>query len=364
MAETVISDAARFPQDDGYPNISDGNESWGSAGHLGLLATATAHGPFIYDGLVFSGHDATNDTVDVQAGVAVLDLSEDSSTFDVQSATGGSSAPAYDTTLSAPGAIVVAAPTATTVSVVDTQTNPIWIAYATDGAVTGVAAGDVYLRHENGGGVSAPPHPNVKLGEANPDDSTADVRAGYDNPPNAEGWREDPNSPWSSSSVSSATQTFTLAGRYDEVRVEFTTFSTFSDTLSFGCHINGDTSSSYITYDADSNELGGRTDWRNVLATYVDAKNPTKKHWASARWTLRGDWPPDSGNGSGYPSLHMERTAILNSGGGVDTMISGRYNANLAPPLESVSIVENSSETSWGYEVTISGRHITEGPTN
>jgi len=363
MADTVVSDAAQFPQDDGYPNISDGNESWGSAGHLGLLATATAHGPFIYDGLTFSGHDAANDTVDVQAGVAVLDLSKDSNAFDVQSATGGSSAPAYDTTLSAPGAIVVAAPTATTVDVVDTQTNPIWIAYATDGTVTGVSAGDVYLRHENGGGVSAPPHPSIKLGEANPDDSTADVRAGYDNPPNAEGWREDPNSPWSSSDVSSATQTFTLAGRYDEVRVEFTAFSTFSDALQFGCYINGVTASNYITYDADSNELV-RANWRNVLAMSVDAKNPNKKHWASARWTLRGDWPPDSGNGTGHPSLQMERTAILNAGGAIDTMVSGQYFGTIAPPLESVSIEEQNPNTSWGYEVTIYGRHITEGPTN
>ena len=87
MAETVISDAARFPQDDGYPNISDGSESWGSAGHLGLLSVGTANGPFVYDGLTFSGHSASNDTVDVDAGVAVLDMSEGGA-VDVQSGLG------------------------------------------------------------------------------------------------------------------------------------------------------------------------------------------------------------------------------------------------------------------------------------
>jgi hypothetical protein len=53
--------------------------------------------------------------------------------------------------------------------------NPIWLAYALDSSVSGVEAGDIYVRH--GSGESAPPHPSVKLGETDPDDPTADARA-------------------------------------------------------------------------------------------------------------------------------------------------------------------------------------------
>lgn len=178
MTDTVISgssgDAVKFPHDEGLPNIPDGSETWDSAGYQMALAQAVDGGSYVRSDseLTFTGHDGTNDQVDVTAGIAYLDLTGE--TVDVQSNLGGNSPPDYDTTLPTLPSIMVVVPTAkTNLSVSSATLNDIWLAYATDGTVTGVSAGDVYLRH--GSGLSAPPHPSVKLGQANPDDSSADV---------------------------------------------------------------------------------------------------------------------------------------------------------------------------------------------
>lgn len=178
MADTVISDAVVFPQDEGMnDNLSDGNETWDSAGYLEALAEFEGEEGYAKNGLTFSGHDGANDQVDVDAGRAYVKLSAP----DVQSTLGGGSPPSYDTTLSDGVPLLVELPTTVTdLDVVDSQLNPIWLAYATDGNVTGVSTGDVYLRHENGGSVTSPPHPSIKLGEANPDDASADTRASDD----------------------------------------------------------------------------------------------------------------------------------------------------------------------------------------
>lgn len=179
MADTVVTDAAIHPSDEGLPNIADGNEDWQSAGLAMLLGQAVQSGSYIRSDqeLDFSGHDGTNDTVDVQPGVAYLSLAGE--TIAVQSDLGGSAPPDYDTTLTtgAMPAICVVIPSAVTVNLQDSTLSDVWLAYATDGTVSGVSAGDVYLRSDDTGSVTAPPHPSANLGRANPDNSGADELA-------------------------------------------------------------------------------------------------------------------------------------------------------------------------------------------
>lgn len=177
MADTVLTDVALHPHDEGLPNIADGNEDWNSAGLQMLLSQAVNSGSFARSDaeLDFANHDATNDTVDVQPGVAYLSLAGE--TLTVQSERGGSSPPAYDTTVTAATmpALCVVVPTTTTVALQDNTPSEIWLAYATGGSVPGIDAGDVYIRSDDTGTVTAPPHPSVSLGTANPDDAGADT---------------------------------------------------------------------------------------------------------------------------------------------------------------------------------------------
>jgi hypothetical protein len=177
MADTVVSDAVVYPHDEGLPSISDGSESWDSAGLVALLAQAVASGSYARSDseLDFAGHDGTNDTVDVQPGVGYLSLAGE--TVDVQSARGGDQPPAYDTTVTAATmpALCVLVPTAVTVDAQDSTASQVWLAYATDGAVAGVSAGEVYVRSDDTGSVTAPPHPSVDLGDTNPDNAGADT---------------------------------------------------------------------------------------------------------------------------------------------------------------------------------------------
>lgn len=353
MADTVVSDAARFPQDEGYANITDGSETWGSAGHLGLLATATANGPFVYDGLTFANHDATNDTVDVQAGIAALDMSQGAG-VSTQSTLGGSSAPSYDTSLSKAGAIVVECPTATTVGVTDTALNPIWIAYATDSSVSGVSPGDVYIRHENGGGVSAPPHPHIKLGEANPDDSTADFRAGYDNPPDYQGWREDPAGPWT---TTDASVTLAPDGRYDEIKVWGTVWPSGGggNTAVPGLQVNGTTATNYRVLIEDGNVSTGLSQWDDLFSITIDAGAAQMERTYPVEFTITGRWDTGGGGNTQSPAWHKQAGPNMQTGGGPTPAIGGDYNGSITPPLESLTIVNNGGN--WGGEFHLAGRH-------
>lgn len=178
MADTVVSDAMPGIQDEGLPNIADSNEDWGSAGLRMMLAQAVNSNSYIRSDseLTFTNHDGTNDEVSVTAGVAYLDLTGES--VAVQSSLGGSSSPSYDSTLpTLPAIPVLVFSTVNNLSVQDSTLSQVWLAYATDDTVTNVSAGDIYFRSDDTGSVSAPPHPNVELGSANPDDSTADTLA-------------------------------------------------------------------------------------------------------------------------------------------------------------------------------------------
>ncbi|UBF23025.1 hypothetical protein HCTV-16_gp42 [Haloarcula virus HCTV-16] len=173
MADTVVSDAVRFPQDEGVGSISEGSETWNSAGYLGGIAEALGDSSFVHNGLTFSNHDATADTISVEPGRAYVKFSS----VDVQSQLGGD-VPAHDTTMPSSVFFMLVLPTSVaSLPLQDSATSSVWVAYATDGGVSGVSAGDIYIRTDDTGSVSAPSHPSVKLGEANPDDSSADTRA-------------------------------------------------------------------------------------------------------------------------------------------------------------------------------------------
>lgn len=178
MADTVVSDGLACIQDEGVGSITDGNEDWGSATYRMLLAETEDSPSYVRDdgGLSFTGHDGSADTVDVTAGVAYLDLSGVS--LKVQSSRGGSTPPQYDTSVpsgSEPNLPVLVPTNVTGVPLQDSTLSDVWLAYATDGNVSGVSVGDVYIRSDDTGSVTAPPHPNVKIGSANPDDATADT---------------------------------------------------------------------------------------------------------------------------------------------------------------------------------------------
>lgn len=356
MADTVVSDAVKFPQDDGFANISDGSEPWGSAGYLSLMSIGTANGKFIHDGLTFTGHDATNDQVDVNPGVAVLDLNEGPA-VDVQSALGGSSAPAYDTTLSATGAMVVALPTTVTnLDVVDAQTNPIWVAYATDGTVTGVSSGDVYLRHENGGAVSAPPHPSIKIGEANPNDSTQDFRAGYDNPPDKDGWREDPNSPFTTN-VTSTEFSMSLAGHYDELSVCGSAWSDRAQDFGAAVTINGDTTSNYTRVIDGSSVVTGASEWSNVVVGRSSSDDVDGTAASRFEFTLTANWPTGTTNNG--PQITILGNPVERDGGAIDTWEAGYFTDAMTPPITSV---EMQPTNTTGFDIRIFGRHTSSRP--
>ena len=177
MTDYVVSDGYKYPQDEGLPNIGASSKNWHSAGHLMLLAQAVNGGSFVRTGgLTFSGHDAANDQVNIDSGIAYLDLSGE--TVNIQPDTTGSGAaePAHDTAVPQLPAIMVALPTGQSdVDLQDSTLTDVWVAYATDGNVTNVSAGDVWVRTDHDGGQSAPPHPSVKIGQSNPDNSSEDT---------------------------------------------------------------------------------------------------------------------------------------------------------------------------------------------
>ena len=178
MADTVLADAMPGIQDEGYPNISDGNETWNNAGLRTMLSLALDSGSYVRSDseLTFESHDGSDDTVSVTAGTAYLNLSEITVSF--QSTKGGDTVPPYDAQLpSAPVIPIVVYSTATNIPLQDSTPSTVWLAYATDNTVTDVSAGDVYIRSDNTGTETEPPHPNVELGSANPDDAGADTLA-------------------------------------------------------------------------------------------------------------------------------------------------------------------------------------------
>lgn len=351
MADTVVSPVAIHPHDEGMPNISDGDEDWNSAGLQGLLAMGV-HGKFIHGWGGFSGHDGTNDTVDVESFAAVLDLEEAGASVDVQSSRGGTSPPAYDTTLPAAGRMAIVVPKQTGLSVSSATLNPVWVAYATDGSVTGVAAGEVYLRH--GSAETEPPsaHPSIKLGETNPDDSTADFHAGYENPPDVEGWREDPNSPMEQTVVDSQVD-YNLVGRYDQVKVVGQAWTDRAQDAGFQIRINNNSEAVYDLFEGGSNSFTGLTQWDHVLSLPASAEDTDGTQAGGFSFILDGKWNPSTPQ----PSFVNLTKTVLDTGGAVETWDGGVWRGGTGLTSGRLHQINFIPTNNTGYHVTVLGRH-------
>jgi len=354
MTDTVIGgssgDAVKYPHDEGLPNISDGNETWGSAGYLMALGQAVDGGSYARSDseLTFTGHDGTNDQVDVTAGIAYLDLSGES--VNVQSTLGGSSPPSYDTALpTLPSIMVVVPTTVTNLDVTDSTLNDFWLAYATDGSVTGVSAGDIYIRH--GSGLSAPPHPSVKLGQANPDDSTADVLENRGGSPsfntvnvkngitsgsvstgdlsatNALVWAEDDNSPLTISN--SSTGQITLNDTYDWVTCFVQDSSDNGTPISV--RVNGDSGSNYFYRETDGSSTANASEWPQVA---------NDSGFSGQRLSIAGRWSGDCG---------LFNQPLVDS----SRVISGN-NSSVISPLDSITFL-NTTGTNFDATVHVYG---------
>jgi len=170
MATQSVSDAVVTPQSQGTGLAS--NDDANSAATVALLSKYRGGE---YHSLSFSGHDATNDTVDVGPGYAFVRDDSGSTTND--RGTGGNAqaqstgASGFDTELPTEQVYLVVLPTAVTISCTDSTANKIWL------NVTDVTSNNsVEIRSDGGGGTTAEPGDTfLTLGEVNPDDDRADV---------------------------------------------------------------------------------------------------------------------------------------------------------------------------------------------
>lgn len=178
MATTTVSDAVVVPQAMGTGLGSEDDNV--DAGSAALLAEYIG-GEYVGAGMGFQNHDGANDTVDVGPGYCFV--TDDSGSTGGSRGSGGNaqiqstSSTGYDTEIPNDQVYLVIVPTAVTVSCSDATLNQIWV------NVTDVTSNNaVEVRSGGGGGTTTVPGDTyLKLGEANPDDATADTRAN-DNP--------------------------------------------------------------------------------------------------------------------------------------------------------------------------------------
>lgn len=179
MATTTVSDAVVIPQAKG---TGLGSEDDNVDAAAAALLSAYSGGEYVGQGMDFSGHDGTNDQVDIGAGYCFI--KDDSSSTSGSRGSGGNaqiqstSSSGYDTEIPNNQVYLVIFPTSVTIDVSDSTLNQIWV------NITDVTSNNsVEVRSDGGGGTTSEPSDTyLKLGEANPDDSSADTRA-------SEGWR-------------------------------------------------------------------------------------------------------------------------------------------------------------------------------
>lgn len=178
MATTTVSDALVFPQSGGtgLPDETSPN----SAAAFALLAEYVG-GEYVRSdygsGMGFVGHDGSNDTITVGDGVCFI--RDDSSSTSNNRGSGGNAqaqsttSSGYDTELPDNQTYMVVFPSSVTVDVSDSTLNEVWV------NITDVTTDNaVEVRTGGGGGTTTTPSDTfIKLGEANPDDSSADTRA-------------------------------------------------------------------------------------------------------------------------------------------------------------------------------------------
>lgn len=173
MATTSPADAVVVPQakGTGLGSEDDNIDAASSALLAGYLG-----GEYVGSGLQFQNHDATNDTVDISPGYCFV-VDDSTSTAGSRSAGGNpqvqsTSSSGYDTPLPNDPAYLVVLPTSVTVSCSANTLTSVWV------NLDVTANNGVELRTSSGGGTTAAPSDTfLKLGETNPDDSTADTRS-------------------------------------------------------------------------------------------------------------------------------------------------------------------------------------------
>lgn len=174
MATTSVSDAVVVPQAKGT-GLSSEDDALDAAS--AALIAGYVGGEYVGGGLTFSGHDGTNDIVNVDPGYAYV--VDDSTSTAGSRGSGGNpqiqstSSSGYDTEVPNNPVYLVVLPTSVTIDLSDSTLNQVWL------NITDVTSNNaVEIRSDGGGGTTAAPSDTyLKLGEANPDDSTADVRS-------------------------------------------------------------------------------------------------------------------------------------------------------------------------------------------
>lgn len=176
MATTSVSDAVVVPQAKGTGLGSEDDQV--DAAASSLLGEFTGDGEYVGGGMTFTGHDATNDQIDVTSGYCFIE--DDSTSTSGDRGSGGNpqiqstSSSGYDTEIPNNQFYLVIFPTnVTNIDVSDSQLNKVWI------NITDVTSNNsVEIRTDGGGGTTtAPSDTFLKIGEANPDDSSQDTRA-------------------------------------------------------------------------------------------------------------------------------------------------------------------------------------------
>lgn len=180
MATTTVSGAYVAPQDPGTGLSSNADPN--NAAAVSLIGSHE-QGGYVGVGLGFDSRDAGNDTITVGSGYCYI-VDDSSSTTNSRGSGGNAQVEStvtsgYDTEVPANTVYVVVIPNSVTVDVSDSQTNQIWV------NITSVSNNNqVEIRSDGGGGTTAEPSDTfLKLGDANPDDASADTRANPDPSP-------------------------------------------------------------------------------------------------------------------------------------------------------------------------------------
>lgn len=177
MATTTVSDAVVVPQAKGTGlGSEDDNVDAAAAALLSKYQGGEYTPGGFANGLQFTSHDASGDNVDIDTGACFI--VDDSSSSSNSRGTDGNaqiqstSSSGYDTEIPGNQVYLVIFPTTTTISVSDSTLNQIWV------NITDVTSNNsVEIRSDGGGGTTAAPSDTfIKLGESNPDDSSADTR--------------------------------------------------------------------------------------------------------------------------------------------------------------------------------------------
>lgn len=175
MATTTVTDAVVIPQARGT-GLTQEEDMIDAAGEA-LLSEYKGEGSYVGDGMDFTNHNTSNDTVDVSAGYCFI--VDDTSSTGGSRGSGGNAqlqsniSSGYDTEIPNNQIYCVIFPTATTVDVNGSQLNKVWV------NITDVQQNNaVEVRSDGGSGTTGTPADTyLKIGEANPDDASQDTRA-------------------------------------------------------------------------------------------------------------------------------------------------------------------------------------------